>query len=557
MRRITPLLPFLVLIPTLAFALDFSQTTQFTDVRSSMPESTGISLLTHEGIVQGYSQNRFLPSRRINRAEFLKIAMKSAEENGTTMESKTCFLDVRAEDWFSPYVCAAKERGIVSGRTPTNFVPADAVSYGEALKMLTLLYGYQIPVSSNADWAEPYYEAAADREVDIPITIRLDRPLTRGLASRLTAAFLAESKGELMTFRLAESGVYSSVSSSVTSSSSSSALSSSSSSSSFSLSSSSSPHAIFTLPPVSHFLIVGKTSDAIASANVLSSGEPAHITSVKVKFYAEARTLVNLELVTITGSHVATLLRRTTADPVDYKQIYEVQLNMDQWYAIPADTTVPLVLRAIVRGTNDNGFSDELLEVNSFTITLHGDVSFNTQTVVAVAPFPKQQTAFGSVVSVTRTSPASGPLVAGTGIVVGAYSFSGSAIEGKSVSLEQLTFTVQRYGTVSTANWSIGQQGSSITSPCTIAEDGTVTCARLTDIFGSISGSAPLILELRADILAPIDPNATLQAVLQDPGSPSSLGSVQWTDGSGHFRWIEGTSPIARGTLLRGEQVLP
>jgi len=559
MRRLSTLVPLLALVPALAFALDFTPVKQFGDVRETSREAAGISLLAREGIVQGYAGKYFGPSRRINRAEFLKIAMMSAGKDGMTFTPKTCFLDVREGDWFSPYICAAKDQSIVKGRTPERFQPEDTVSYGEALKMLTLLYRYRISGENSVDWAEPYYRAAADRETDIPVTIRLDSPLTRGLAARLVGAFLAESKSELDRFRLAESGIYpssSSQSSSSTSASSASLASAKPSDEAGSVSPASAKPSgedgsFFTLPPVSHFLVVGRASDALASATVRSAGETAHIAAVQVKFFAEARSVKRFELTTLTGSVVAVLKQRTTNDTSDYKQIYEVQLNPDQQYAIPADTDVPLVLRALVRGIDDNGFSDELLEVRSFIITIFGDRSNETKSIVTPTPFPKHQVAFGRLARIERVSPENGVLASGTGVVVSAFGFTADVIPEKTLSLTQLIFTLQRSGGFSVQNWRIGQQGSSLEVPCTSGQDSTLTCSNLADVIGVLKAGAA-ILELRADIAVPRDSGIhTLQVSLMQPGSPSSLGSVQWTDQSGSFRWVEGRTTLVWGTLLR------
>jgi hypothetical protein len=64
-------------IPVTALALDISPGNLYKDVRADSREAPGINMLTREHIVQGYSDGRFGPSRLINRAEFLKIALLS------------------------------------------------------------------------------------------------------------------------------------------------------------------------------------------------------------------------------------------------------------------------------------------------------------------------------------------------------------------------------------------------------------------------------------------------------------------------------------------------
>ncbi len=86
--------------------------------------------------------------------------------------------------------------------------------------------------------------------------------------------------------------------------------------------------------------------------------------------------------------------------------------------------------------------------------------------------------------------------------------------------------------------------------PCsTNAAADTLTCSLLHDVIGSLPESGSLGIELVADISIPKDAtNVSLEATLADTGTPESLGSILWTDETGEFKWIEGTSPIARGT---------
>jgi hypothetical protein len=548
MRRTHLIFPICILIPTVAFALQFAPPNTFRDVRPEAPEAAAIGLLKQAGIVDGYADGRFGISRRINRAEFLKIALKSFESGGqSVMEAKTCFDDVRTTDWFSPFVCAAKERGIVNGRTPEKFWPADTVSYGEALAILVRLYAYDVEPISGGDWAEQYYRSAAAKQVDLPVTIRLESPLSRGSAARLVAAFFAEAKGELDVLRLAEAGSY--PTSSSESSVSSSNTSSSAMSSSLSSTSSAPAAALFTLPPVSHFLVVGRPSDAIASITLRSAGERSRIAAVQVKLANESRSILRLELVTLSGAVVAELPRRTTSDTADYKQRFEAQLAAEQPWYIPADTDVPLVVRAVIRDEGNMGFADDLVEVRTLTVTLLGDPSNETKTSVGVSPFPQHQTAFGRIKAIERFSGQTGVLASGSASLVGAYAFTADVLQGKAVGVEGLVFSVEKAGGVTVTNWRINQAGSTAFIPCSVGQDGLVTCTKAVDSLGIIPAANPLVLELRADVAVdPAGGAVMLQASLSDTGSPSVLGSVRWTDQSGHYRWVEGVSPVVRGT---------
>ncbi len=555
------LLSFLA-VPVLAFALTIEPGNLYKDVRSSSPEATGINMLTREGIVQGYGNGLFGFSRQINRAEFLKIAMQPYISAGTDAFSgyswyrngkvgeMGCFPDVTLAAWFGQYVCEAYDAGFVRGNPDGLFHPERTVNYAEALKMLTLIFGYDIPSLPSGDWPEPYYRAAAEREVDLPITIRFDTPLTRALAARLIAAFLAESKGQLPELRLAEAGQYlphSSEASSSSENSSSSSLSSSSPSSSLS---SSSPTSLFTLPPVSHFLILGKPSDAVAEITLRSAGETSRIASAQVKLFSEVTALDTLELVNAkTGESVAVLRRRTTTDIPDYKLTYEVQIPLDLQPPVPADTDISLALRANIRSVDTNGSSDQLLQLRTFSVTMHGNTSNETKNVPVPAPFPKHQTSFGRITSVKRTTPVSAPIVSGTGILVSAFSISGEVIATKSLAVEHISLSLLRTGKFTVQHWFLRRSDTAQMIPCTMSQDAPViNCPNLGSM-GILQGTSPLLLEVRADVFVPSGTtDNTLQVDLDRAGSPEMSGSIEWTDGSGHFKWVEGESPIARGT---------
>lgn len=550
------LLLSLILLPTVAFALEIRPGPVFSDVRESAVESVGINLLAREGIVMGYVDGRFGPSRQVNRAEFLKIAMASIDKS-VGVRRQGCFPDVQ-EQWYAPFVCAAHAEGVVAGYPDGFFHPERPVQYDEALKILTVLfYGeFGIPEMNHPrNWADPFYEAAHEKGTDLPMVIRFDDPLTRAQAARLIAGFLAESKGELQNFRAAESGRFDLLSSSSSSSSTSSTSSSSASSVSSSVTSSNSSSSsvaapLFTLPLASHFLVVGTMSDAIAEVHVPSNPEHATLFSGQVKLFSESRAIEFLELVREDGTILQTLRRRTFSSPADYALTYD-SIPSDTPATLEKDKGVRLLLRAKVRSTQNGGFSNELVQVRSVTLTTQGATSNDTKQIISTGPFPKHQTAFGKISRVSRTSPVSDTITSGTGRLISAFSFAGIGDPERPLSLTELVFTIERTGDFTVSGWSLLQLGSNRPVPCSFNDvASTVTCTRLRDSVDTIPmGSPPLILELRAAITVPAGvTNASLEASLIDPGSPENGGSISWTDGTGDFRWIEGKSPVARGT---------
>jgi hypothetical protein len=136
------------------FALNFSESNlPYSDVRAGTAESAAISVLTDEGIVSGYPDGTFRPSRTLNRAEFLKIVLESASSlNVSASDAASCFPDMHQEDWFSRYVCFAKNHEFIGGYPDGTFKPVNSVNYAEALKMLSTMYGYELDHEEGDTW---------------------------------------------------------------------------------------------------------------------------------------------------------------------------------------------------------------------------------------------------------------------------------------------------------------------------------------------------------------------------------------------------------------------
>jgi hypothetical protein len=88
------------------------------------------------GIVQGYPDGTFRPDLTINRAEFTKILVEAYSDQDAEIARADCFSDVPEDAWFSPYVCTAKNQGIVQGYPDGTFRPADNINFAEAAKII-------------------------------------------------------------------------------------------------------------------------------------------------------------------------------------------------------------------------------------------------------------------------------------------------------------------------------------------------------------------------------------------------------------------------------------
>jgi hypothetical protein len=143
-----------------------------------------ISYLREANVVEGYDDGTFRPDNTINRAEFMKIviAAKYNWEYINLSRSGNCFTDVGSE-WFAPYICMAKNEGIVGGYPDGSFGPSRNISFVEAAKILAEVYGLELTKGDN--WYEGYVKALQENNY-IPGTVStLEKPITRAEMAEL------------------------------------------------------------------------------------------------------------------------------------------------------------------------------------------------------------------------------------------------------------------------------------------------------------------------------------------------------------------------------------
>lgn len=530
----------LAALPMIASAITIAPADFYDDVRSNSAERAGINMLTRENVVRGYGSRVFGPTRIINRAEFLKIAMLAARKPGMSA-GQNCFPDVRVSDWFSQYVCAAKASFIVKGFGDGRFHPEYTVTYGEALKMLTLLFDYDTP-SFSGHWAEPYYRAAALHKVDLPITIDLDELLTRGQATRLAAAFVAQKNGLLTQLRMAEAGVYSS---------------SSSSSSSFSSSVSSSSSSVGNRPldPLTdtairtQFALLGETSAILGAASFFIEEEPLDVTAISVNLASAVPTVQSLLVYDSDRRYLgrATLNTSTSSTNRNYR------------LELPAGTFVVgkreqrgVYVRAQLSTKDAGGLSGQSVQISNVVVEGDGVWSSSAYTKQSSVSdvYPVFVTSRSAILSVVNAGPVNAPLVTGTNQLLGSFTFNGRKTDSSAkINVTDLVFQIEQAGQVTLSNVKIGTPGIPDRHNCLVGAS-TVTCTAIPESFGSLT-DGPRTISVYGDIVAGNSTNASLRLTLNEPGSSSTSGSVTWTDGTSSFLWLGVDAPVAMGTYYK------
>lgn len=105
----------------------------FSDLNESAWAAEEITKLYELDIISG-DGGRFYPNRQISRAEFTKLLVLAS---GIETDSQTAeFTDCSKDDWFYPYIAAAYQAGLVTGREDGSFGARDGISRQDMAVMI-------------------------------------------------------------------------------------------------------------------------------------------------------------------------------------------------------------------------------------------------------------------------------------------------------------------------------------------------------------------------------------------------------------------------------------
>jgi hypothetical protein len=162
-----------------------------------------VMFLADEGIVTGYADGSFGYDLTINRAELLTIIVKSipAEEQPDNVQwlaysNENCFADVTEGQWYTQYVCFAKDKGWVGGYPDDTFKPSQPVNFVEALKISMSAHKISFETGTSP-WYKGLVEAASEWNLIPPSIEAFDQKITRGEMCDLIARILKYKSGEL------------------------------------------------------------------------------------------------------------------------------------------------------------------------------------------------------------------------------------------------------------------------------------------------------------------------------------------------------------------------
>ncbi|MFH1284089.1 MAG: S-layer homology domain-containing protein [Candidatus Peregrinibacteria bacterium] len=165
------------------------------DVTGHVYESA-IRYIYSEGIVNGYPDGSYKPNSTINRAELLKIIVEAEyDDEFESYGGSGCFYDVPAGEWFTKYVCFAKDHFIIEGYADGTFRPAREINFVEALKIALNTFGY--PYAETDPWYKGFVDTASEYNF-IPLDVDyFAEQYSRAQMAEMMTRMLKYEKSEL------------------------------------------------------------------------------------------------------------------------------------------------------------------------------------------------------------------------------------------------------------------------------------------------------------------------------------------------------------------------
>lgn len=188
------------LVATLAITLTFSVHADYSDIDNRHPYFNAVEFMTQQGVIQGNPDGSYQPEKNLNRAELLKILIEAKFKNELNdYKDKDCFPDVPKNEWYQPHVCLAKAKGIVQGYSDNTFRPSRSVNFVEAMKMTMKTYNYQYDEDREI-WYEDLVQKAGEKKL-IPVDVNeFGSELNRGQMADMITRVVKEESDQLENY---------------------------------------------------------------------------------------------------------------------------------------------------------------------------------------------------------------------------------------------------------------------------------------------------------------------------------------------------------------------
>ena len=145
----------------------------FTDVKKTDWFHDHIDKLRKRGVISGYTNGNFGPSDPITRGQMMKITCNATGLNMTSFKKTLAFSDVKNDNPFLKCIHAANQKGWINGYANGNFGVNDKVTRAQASKIIVNAFELDLytpakptfPDVKATEWFYPYVETLVHHKI--------------------------------------------------------------------------------------------------------------------------------------------------------------------------------------------------------------------------------------------------------------------------------------------------------------------------------------------------------------------------------------------------------
>ncbi|MGM9945200.1 MAG: S-layer homology domain-containing protein, partial [Lysinibacillus sp.] len=169
--------------------------THFKDLNPNADYYQPVIELASRGYISGYQDGTFRPNQAITRGQAAKMLAMALNLN-VTNPSNPGFRDVPTNHDFYNYIAALANEGIINGYADKTFRPNEPINRNQMAKILTLGYKFQVSTKQTHGFAD-VSESNANRYF---IQTLYDLGITKGTTGNTYSPFGSVTRGQLATF---------------------------------------------------------------------------------------------------------------------------------------------------------------------------------------------------------------------------------------------------------------------------------------------------------------------------------------------------------------------
>lgn len=277
--------------------------------------------------------------------------------------------------------------------------------------------------------------------------------------------------------------------------------------------------------------------------NFFAAQEPIDIDTIRIGFVGNPASIQQVRVYAQgSGELLGTSFQNGSG-------IYEIAVAPGT-LVLPHRKEMGVYVRALLKPADGGATGGQIVQLDDIEMDGDGLWSDSDYTVASTETFLASETSPAAITGFSATSLSSSAFVSGPSVILWDYTISGRSTDNDfTAEITKLTFRVAKSSNVTLSDVQLTVPDSGAESDCTVST-GLIVCDAIPESVGEVDGKR------RLRLIADVDYSGTggdpfFQVTLQEGGTPTSAGDVEWTDGLHNYDWLDIDAPIARGTLYK------